>query len=374
MGGFLPWRTIEATIRHNLVGSWQLALPKSAANVARLLPARGVIILRDGRPFVSGPIEEIKGSWEAERDGDGPGQLTVSGADDLSIIADELAVPNPVVDIASQTSWGTDDRSGTLEAVIKGYVTANVGTTRAVWRNDTPGQQLLTIATSLGRGPAVSYKARFDSLMDLVRTLIGAHNMGVRVTQVGTTLVFDVYEPADKTSTVRFSRAMRNLRGVDWTRAAPETTHAVVAGAVEGVVRNVRERKDIAAAAEWGHVVRTLRDERQTSVASELDAAGDEELARGRRSSALGITIVETPRLRFGQHFDRGDRITVEPEDGVRYEDVVTAATLRGDAESGRENLTLTIGPEREPDDPVQYDRVRELNQRLAALERNFAP
>lgn len=369
----VAWRQVEARVMFNQVGAFTVDLQATPRHRQAFVPGRAVEIVRDSATFLAGVVEDIVVERDSEVDGTGPGRLSVTGADFLKIVESELAYPDPTQPTSAQTSWFTDDRSGALETVIKAYVSANVGVGRPSWRNDTAGQWLVTVPTSLGRGPAVSYKARMDPLLELIRKLTVADTpeMGVRVTPDSGALVFDVYEPADKTGTCRFSWSRGNLRRIQWGRSAPTVTHVVVAGSGTGVARNLRERKNTASAAEWRVVTRTFVDERGTAVASELDQAADTELARGRRSAALAAEIVETGQVRYGDAFGLGDRVRVEVDDGVSYVDVVTSVALAADTDSGEEAVTITVGAETEPDDLALYQRVRDIDRRTGLLERS---
>lgn len=377
------WRTLEANLRYRQTGAWQVT--GSAAGLVRrlavsgggliLVDPRGVPLHAPGGVLISGPVEDV-GPTERTAAGDtaGPGALTVSGGDDLAVVAGELAWPDPTSPISDQTAAAYDARSGAAETVIKGYVGANVGTGRAVDRADpdVPDAPLVTIAADAARGGAVSYQARFDPLMDVVRSMCAASSpeLGVRVTQVDDDRVFDVYQPVDRSSRVVFSFDRGNLRGYSLTRSAPTATHVVVAGAGEGSVRPFIERKDAAAAQEWRTVVRTFVDQRSTDVVAELEAAGDEALAQARRASVLSATAVDTASCRFGQHFGLGDWVAIELAQGVRYVDQVTAVKIAADKD-GIHPTEVTIGQsEQDAHDSVLYQRVAALEAQLSALQR----
>jgi ReqiPepy6 Gp37-like protein len=374
--GQLRFTKLEVELRHLAVSSWSLTAPMSTKFGELLLPGAGIVIAAD-HWTLSGDAEEIgPQEFSADQaDNAYPGTLTVSGGDDLAIVADELAIPDPDNPINTQTAQAYDGRSGHAETVIKGYVGDNVGVGRASWRNDVAGIRLVTVAADLARGGTVSYKARFDPLMDLLRSMSSASGglgLGVSVVQDGTDLVFDVYEPTDRSGEIVFSRRRRNLRAYSVQLAAPTVTHTVVAGEGEGTARAFRERKDTGQAASWRRVIRTFVDQRQTSDASELDAAGDEELAKGRRSGVLQATAVDTARQRFGQHFGLGDQVGVEIEPGVTYVDQVTAVKITAD-EKGVAPVQITIGnPDLDPQTPASEVRARRLEAEIAALQRRF--
>lgn len=385
-GELRGWTKLEVTVRYGQVGSWTITSPASGLVPKLLVPGAGLIVvdtaslplLNPNGVLLSGDVEEIgPRTWSADSSADAyPGTLTVSGGDDLAVVADELAYPDPTQPSTSQAAFTYDFRSGPAETVIKAYVAANVGTGRAAARGDAlvPNARLVTIAPDLGRGSTASFKARFDPLMEVVRGLGQASTpkLAGRVTQSGTSLNFDTYAPVDRSASVRFSRARRNLRGYAITRSAPTATHVVVAGAGTGTARAYRERADVDAAQEWRRIIRVFVDQRQTEESAELNAAGDEELARARRSGVLTATAVDTPKLRFGQHFSLGDYVTVEVEPGVAMVDQVTAVKITV-TEKGPEPTEITIGnPELDPQTPEAYKRAARALDEIAALQRRY--
>lgn len=386
-GELRGWTSLQVTLKWRGVGAWQVQGPNRGLMRTLMEPTRGLIVVdRRGVPLlspddvlISGDVEEDGPlAWSAEGADSGPGTITLAGGDDLVIIADELAFPDPTKSAEDQITAtdAYDSRSGAAETVIKGYVAANVGAGRAADRGDAavPNARTVTIATDQERGSTVSYKARFDDLLEVATKMADASSpqLGLRVQQDDGDLVFDVYEPTDRSGRVRFSRARRNLRAYSLTRSMPTATHAVVAGGGEGTARVFRERADTDAANEWGRIVRVFVDQRQTTEASELDAAGDEALAQGRRTGALSVTAVDTPSCRFGLHFGLGDLVAVELETGAVLVDRVTTAVLAA-TEEGPRPTQITIGtPDLDPKTSELYALVKRLQEQVGALQRRL--
>ena len=383
VGEVRGWTRLEVRLAWLGVGSWLLEGPAMGLVEQLAQPGyglvvvdpRGVPLMSPDDVLISGDVEDNGPRvWSADSNDDAyPGTLTITGGDDFAIIADELAFPDPARAVTSQSA-AYDKRSGPAETVIKGYVAANVGTSRAAARGDAaaPGVRTVTVAPSQGRGSHVSYSARFDPMIDVVRHCAQTSTppLGVRVQQNGPGLLFDVYVPQDRSGEVVFSRSRRNLRGYSVQRSMPTATHVVVGGGGEGAARVIRERKDSAAAAEWRRIIRVFVDQRHTTDTTELDAAGDEELMRNRRSGALSATAVDTPNMRFGRHFGLGDLVTVELEPGVRIVDRVTAATIVC-TDEGLQPVELQIGnPDVDPQLPESYRRASMALDQIAALAR----
>jgi hypothetical protein len=111
-------------------------------------------------------------------------------------------------------------------------------------------------------------------------------------------------------------------------------------------------------------------DQRQTTTSGELQAAGDEELQRGRRSGVLSATAVDLPTMRFGEHFGLGDWVAVEVETGVVYVDQVTAVKITI-GEKGPEPVQVTIGnPDLDPTTPEVFARADRALQLVSAMQR----
>ncbi|MFE9642355.1 hypothetical protein ACFYOC_25365 [Nocardiopsis alba] len=363
--GPLPWETASITLSHLAVSSWSLTMDATARD--RVAPGWGIIVTLDRTPILTGPVEDP----ERERtSASSPGTVSVSGSDDLAVVAAMLAWPGPGASLGLQ---GTSDRrSGPAETVIKGYVGANIGTGRAATRRDpaAPGAREVTVAPDLGRGSDVEFTARFDPLMDIIRACHGG--LGVSVTQQGGALVFDTWEVEDRPSAV-FSHELGNLRSVRWRDAMPEATHAIVGGPGEGSARDLRIRSDPAAAQAWRMTTETFVDERSEENSRALDRAGDQALADTRRAGIIEATLADTPRLRFGHGYGLGDRVTIHPEPGVAYTDQITSVTIDANRKDGSLTITPAVGWGSGGLYETRQDReIAQLRRAVGALERSL--
>lgn len=469
--GYLPWTTLTLDHRHADMSAWTLTMPATPQVMAKLGPGWGAIILRNGIELMSGPLEDDgPRTWSATDDG-GPGTITVTGADDLAIVANELAYPDPTATATSQggvptpadpvlthaatggtvaagtyqvattyinargttlpsntvsvtttgststitvdsppavpgaTGWyayvtsaggdtptrqqdpgsptaiGTnytltappktngagvpgsnstggpaqDVQTGPAETVIKHYVSANVGTTRAAARGDAsaPHARLVTVAADQGRGDDVTFSARFDSLLDIIQTISQAgSNLGAEVIQVDSDLVFDVYEPRDLTARMRFSRTSGTLTAASTTVSMPTLTHAVVlgsgsnSGAAVDNSQVIAEVDDSATADDWRMIVRQTVDSSGVTDAAQMATAGQSALTAGKRQYARDVTIVETPQVRYPDTIKRGDLVTiVDPtRPGVVITDIISSAHIEVDASAGTKLVQINVG------------------------------
>lgn len=363
--GPLPWETATITLSHLEVSSWQVSMDASARE--RVSPGWGVLATLDRTQILSGSVEDP----ERERTGDGGlGTVTVSGGDDLAVVANTLAWPSPAAELGAQ--GGYDRREGPAESVLKGYIGANIGTGRVSSRRDplVPGARQVVVAPDLGRGATVSYAARFTPLMELVRSCHGG--LGLTCQQVGTDLVVDVFEPAARPGAV-FSFELGNLTEARWRQAAPEVTHAIAAGDGAGAARPLRRRADVEAAQAWRMVIEEFVDERSETSDSALDAAADQALADGRRAGIIAASMVDTPTRRFGDDYALGDYVTVIPEPGTAFLDQVTSVTIEADRRAGTLTITPAVGWASGGLYTTRQDRqITQLQRHVGALERSL--
>jgi hypothetical protein len=185
----------------------------------------------------------------------------------------------------------------------------------------------MTVATDLRARGTVSYTVRFAAnvdlnLMDIVRSLINTGGpMGVSVEKVGAGLVFDVYVPRDLTGIAFFSKFLGNLTSVDLSVADPTDTVALVRGSATFVER------DSAVLTTWNRA-EMYTDATSTSVAAEINQAGDDVLAQSVIAPQLSGVATDLPRLAFGQDYGLGDKVTVEIAPGDTYADIISQVDL----------------------------------------------
>ncbi|MFE1104080.1 hypothetical protein ACFW4K_26510 [Nocardiopsis alba] len=369
--GPLPWRNLTLDLLWSGVSSFGLTLTASERVRSRIAPGWGVIVTLDDRVLLAGQIEESgPREWSVEA-GDlaGEGRVDVSGADDLAVVAGELAYPDPSLAATGQGE-GSDRRSGAAESVIKGFVGANIGASRTSARRGGTRTREVEVAPDLGRGPQVAYSARFEPLMDVVRSCSGG--LGARVTWSGDRLVFDVAEPVDRSASARFSRELGNLRSMRWQQAMPTATHVLVTAEDQDENTFVREYADVEAAERWRTSARVIHSAGRVEEVDELDAVGAEQLADARRAPVLEARLVDTSRCAFGRDYFLGDTVALEPVPGVRFTDPVTEVRISADADSGALEITPTIGaPLGDSADDTEQERLlRRALRRIAALER----
>jgi hypothetical protein len=343
--GPLTWTKVDATTRYNRVGAWSITIPDTPTNrVLANITDLGVLVNWNGVFTFTGFLED----WNPVRSIDATtgayvDSLVLSGADDLGVVANRIAYPNPAVVWTSQTAGGSDLQTGHCETVIKHFVNLNAGPGALTGRR----APHLTVATDLGRGTTVSYAARFANgvdltLMNIIRLLVATGGpLGVSVVQSGGNLVFDCYVPRDLSQTAWFSPQLGNLRTFNLSVANPTATNALVRGA-----STFTESLGTDAGNAWRHT-ELLIDQSGSTDATQITQAGTDAIAQGAGSTHLQLQAVDLPQLAFGTHYGLGDRVTVEIQPGVSYTDIVTAVQLVADATAGTaytETATPTIG------------------------------
>jgi hypothetical protein len=361
----VEWIEVDCEPKFNEPGPGMFRAAATDALLEVITPGYRVLLIRDGAHFHSGPIEKPgKHSWQADRDGSGPGELTVHWTDDLALICGRITYPVHTAAFTAQTvsaRYIDTDFAGTLM-------------TELVDRNAGPGALTarevasLVIGDGAGLGASVKVSTRFEPLGDVLRTLaILGGGLGFRTFQNSTPAIeFEVYDPVDRPN-VRFSRGLGNLRSFDYDPEAPTVTAAQVGGGGEGTARTNRERLNAGAISSWWRLEQFL-DQRHTTDNAELDAAGDEALATGAEKAKLVAVTVEHPDYRFGDAFVLGDQVYISPRDGADIHDIVRAVRLTATPDEG-ELLAVLIGTEEASTDPAWVRDTRQITRRVGRLE-----
>ena len=370
IGQIRPEDLVGATfvVRYNNVGSWSLTLPHNHG-MGELLrqPGYGIILTGpDGSTIFSGPTlsarltqsqDNLEGTWE------------IIGASDEIVLAEHLAYPKPTTaDVTAQTD-DYDDRSGEAEFVIKSYVDANMGASAPASRQVAH----LNIEDNLGRGEVVSAAARFDNLQDLIYYLAQVGGIGYQIVQDGLSLEFSVYEPIDRSSTVRMDIQNRKLSSAVLSYGTATVTRAIVGGKGEGKNRTFIERtssESLQAETTWHRRIETFVDARNANNVDELNTAGDELLVdQGKTITEMSVTPSDDQNMVYGVDWFLGDKVTVVNND-IETSAVVTEIGIRIDSDGVRIGATVgtPVGIEFEA---KLLAKTNQLDSRVSNLERS---
>ncbi len=222
-------------------------------------------------------------------------------------------------------------------------------------------------ATDGLRGPTDTWTARWENLADLVTRIAAQAGLGYRIVQAGTVLQFEVFTPADRSTTARFSRAAGTLRGYAYTLGAPNATTSVAGGQGTGSDRATAEVINAGAETDWGRV-EAFVDSGGANPAALTQAATDNNTSNG-PTATLSLSPIDTPTLRYGRDYALGDTVTVDvlTESLV---DVVREVTLSTDA-TGMTVAPVVGNASSTGTDPAVNRAVRALAKRLNNLERS---
>jgi hypothetical protein len=360
LGEIDDFRSLTMPLRFNRTSEWELVLDGDSPGAALLTETGGLIVERDGRVLLSGPVRQITRALSGGRS-----TVTVKGFDDTVWLDRRLAPPVPSGPPYASAAYHTVN--GAAESVMRTYVDSNLGPAA------TAGRRLARFALAADglRGSSVKGSARFTMLLELLQALaLSGGDLGFRIVQSGETLVFEVYQPADMTTTAIFSVEFGNLLGYEYQTSAPQANYVYVGGGGEGTARVIVEGGDTSSIDVHQRIEAPFRDRRDTEDVATLEQQRAESLLEMQAQTSLSITPIDTEAVAFGTHYGLGDRVTVVI-DGVEVQDVVREVLLTVTADEG-EVLTPTLGTPgaTSPRVPDLFAAVARQGRRLSFLER----
>lgn len=386
------WDKVDVTLAYNQVGSAVIDVPANERNWALVQLDGNEDLVPFGLVVTWGDVYEVPlliEDWSFKRtvaDGRIVETLTFTGADFLCLLANRVAFPNPAAAWSAQTVGSTTYGPAAAETVIKTIVSANL-----VTAGDTSRRvPLLTVATDLARGGSATYKVATpdpaattgtenatvaQSVMDAVRAVDEQSPIGVQVTLGDGELIVDCYVPRDLSEKAVFSATLGNLPEASLTVGCPSGNAILVQSKVTGATFS--ESPGNLATDPWRRVEQFL-DQSSTDTAADVTTAANQAVAAGAGKVSIAATVVDLPRLRFGndapgvQGFLHGDIGTLDLRDGVTYSDVISKAQLVADAtgDTYTETVTPTIGTA--SDDAADQTISSKLSARLRAVERGL--
>ena len=296
-------------LRFNNIGSWELTL-RGDSLLADSLRAGGAGILVTGPAgtIISGPTTAA--TLKQTQD-DPIGVWKISGVDDGVILNERLAYPTPsTADVTLQTDE-YDTQSGVASTVIYGYVNRNIGPSAPAARKITN----LSLTADTAFGSTVGASARFESLGQLIRRLAQIDQLGFDIVQVGSNLVFSVFEPSDLSDAIRMDIRNNRLESSDYSYTAPQVTRAIVAGQGDGAARTfveVTTAGSTAAESTWSRRIEQFIDGRSTNDTAELTDAGTSVLNEtGQTITALSVQPTDMDTMRYQIDWNLGDTISI---------------------------------------------------------------
>jgi hypothetical protein len=312
IGVILAQDLVGATmvVRFNNTGTWSLQLPYAHPMGELLrLPGYGLLVTGpNGETLISGPtltaklnqtMDNVDGTWQIE------------GASDDIILSERLAYPTPTTaDVTAQTI-PQDVRVGAAETVIKQYINANIGADAVAARQIID----LSVEVDQGRGSTVTATARFETLQELFYNLAQVGGIGYRTSQSNGTIDFSVYEPVNRSATIRMDIQNRQLSNSSYSYGTAKVTRAIVAGRGEAENRIFVERTStdsLNAEVDWARRIEVFHDARQSESTDELNTAGDELLVDlGKTIVEMAVTPTDDTKMIYGVDWFLGDTVTI---------------------------------------------------------------
>ncbi|MFE0773918.1 hypothetical protein [Streptomyces sp. NPDC058861] len=267
------WIKLDFVVRHIQTGTWQLLVKNGTEQASLLQQGGGIAIYQDGveDPVLSGPVEQLQTYWTTQQH-PAQGSVYVSGPCDNELAYQRLAFPEPGLPVSQQYK-GRDTRGATGPAGQALWWELNhaLGPLALADRR-VPG---VVIGPNPGLGDTVSDSLRYDVLGPKLEEWCKSRGVGYRFLYNPDTRQIElrVFKPTDKSSQVRFSTDLGNLRELIYTLRAPKVTRVIVACQGEGRDRYIWQKTDSAAEAEWGVQIEQLVDRRDIPLRTAADGS-----------------------------------------------------------------------------------------------------
>lgn len=364
----------QATIvpRFNTPGAWTLDLHVDSQAAAFFDFDAGIVVSldgTDGTEFFSGPVV----GRERTRDESGDDRLRITGVDDSVWLARRLCFPEaPALTTATDAY---DVRTGIASTVMAAYVDNNAGPSADAGRRVSG----LVLGTDHGYGSTVTGRGRFQTLQDLLNTLaLAGGDLGYQIVQMGANLVFAVYQPTDRSASVRFDDALGNLRAFTYSQAAPSNggNFVVVGSAGDDTARVFVTGGDPASISAYGRI-EAFVDQSNTTDTTELEQARDTALAQTAAPVSSNITPEDTEAIAFGDSYGLGDKVALIV-DGVEFANVVREVNIQLSADGAlvlpsvgtpNQDSNYVIQDGQSVPVPALFERLRTLETQVANLQ-----
>lgn len=297
-----------------------------------------------------GRINELPGS--------GPiGSVQVGVEGDMRKFWDIYGWPNPTAALNAQ-DVAYRNYSGRTETIFKTALQENL-----VTRLGFPW----TIAPTLGRGSLVSASSpiavRFHPLADKVLDPLTADELIVVLSYDEDTgaVTVDVRTAATVMGTLTVESAVADTFA--FNTSAPTATRCIVGGRGEGELREFKQHIDAVREADWGDIIETFVDARNSDEGSDILPDAIAAVADGAPIAGIKVDVVETDRFRYGTTFVEGDFVNVRIGP-VESREQITSVEISEDADDG-----VVVTPHIGSAD-VDSDPDVELAASVAALAR----
>jgi len=359
--------SLSIIVKYNSTGTWSIVLPHDHHLVDALrTPGSGLVVNGPNGVIISGPTSYVKKIADLDNPN---GFWEVNGVDDSIILFETLAYPYPESDDVNNQLTAYDTRVGVGETIMKEYVSNNIGPDAVVSRK-IPN---LLIETDAELGEVTTYSSRFDNLQKVLDAIASVNDLGYTLVQEGDDLVFKVYQPIDRTATVKMDIENGHLESIEYVYKSPEVTRVVVGGdgaAEQRTFLEVTTATSLAAETEWNRRIELFVDASSAQNNAEMRRKGREYLAEGGKTiTTTTVTPTETSNMEYAKDWFLGDSVSI-----VVNNDLITnvvkevAIILNEDGVS----VKATIGEIIEEDIEAQLiSNQKKHDKRLDNLERN---
>lgn len=402
------WINLEIQMPYNEVGAWEIELSADSDPAKLFLEIAsdgtnngqgGVYIERNGYFLLSGPMTEI-----TESVSENGRTLKVIGSCDLQYIADKLAMPHPQT---FRSPYMTLD--GTSKGGHSDYIPdkGSTGSRRASWHIHTavrtnigeaapegrPPVRFLTtqdngVGVLLGEGEYTI--ARGENLFELCKGVADysdASGVGIRMIAhqyaTGSTdnmgfpeyrIKFECVSGKTRFDAI-FSPEQGTVGNYTYTRKRPETNTILIGGSGEGSARRFYYGWDSDSIKLYGTIesfqeytgIATGKDnikwaEEKAKLTSEVQRL----LGEYGEQTTFTFEFHETPKLRYGEDFELGDRVYIRmrgKETGVRVRHVSFLVS------GNEEKIDLMLGNQSSIYRGLRlFDNVEQLKSRYSGL------
>ena len=303
-----------ATLRFNEVGKWSLS--GSGIELCPLAENGGIIVYRDGIPFISGFVTKIDEEFDETFEDATVINWEASGLDDNGLLTRRIIIPDPVNLNMTAEAYQTIQNYG--GNAILDFIATQAGQQAHADRKISN----LDVGNDLNVGSVKTYKARLDNLWEFIIGIAENQTLGVRVIWDGVSGSYEaqVYSPEDKSSTIIFSRELGNLKKWKRTREAPKANALWVAGQGELTDRMFSYKQDATSISKWGRY-EGFKDQRQISKEQDpddsrtpqeiLDEAAAGFLSENLETEGYELELAPLDRLVYRTDWELGDIVQV---------------------------------------------------------------
>lgn len=350
-------RSFRGQVVDTAVGSWSWSGAAHDWLVDAVSDRPGRLRVRvdlGGEVVLTGPVTDVR---LVERSG--ASELSLTGADDMALIQDAQAHPEPTsaAPSGSPPVYGTnshDARSGIASTVVWGYVDANAGPSA------TPGRVRVAMGADPVYGGTVDIEARWINLLSLVQAILLPEM--ISATCVDRTFVMT--PPADQSADLILSTGGGGTAlAIDYSRGAPGATFVYGLGGGELTARRVSQAGDTAGSVQWQRRIERLKDRRDLTSMTKLAESVQTELALRAEERQIRVALRTEVGWTYGVDYGIGTLVTVATGIGD-YVGAVRSVTFNQDRGRSAATVELGIGS---PSSVILDDQS--LTERLNSLE-----